>query len=67
VGGLGLGFTQLVLALRDTVVGLGSALALVWRTAALPLTVGLSLLLVVGLVAFKRVVFNGLAEAKVVV
>ena len=66
VGGVGLHFTQLVLRLRDTAIGLGSALTAVWRTAALPLTLGLGITLAGCLVAFKRVVLNGLTEAKVV-
>ncbi len=65
VGEIGLHFTRLVLRLRDTIVGLESALSAVWRTAALPLVVGLGAALVVSLVAFKRVLTNGLAEVKV--
>lgn len=63
VGGAGLEFTRLVLQLRDTAIGLGSALTAIWRTAALPLTAALGLGLTACLVAFKRVL---LTEAKVV-
>ena len=67
IGGVGLHFTRLVLQLRDTVVGLGSAISALWRTAALPLTIGLGITLAGCLVAFKRVIQNGLpTEAKVV-
>lgn len=66
VGTVGLSFTRLVLQLRDTVVGLGSAISALWRTAALPLTIGLGVALAASLVAFKRVLHNGLTEAKVV-
>ena len=68
VGEIGLNFTRMVLQLRDTLVGLGSAISALWRTAALPLTVGLGLALAASLVGFKRVVQNqnGLIEAKVV-
>jgi hypothetical protein len=66
LGGIGLHFTDVVLRLRDTAIGLGSALAAVWRTAALPLTLGLGLTLAACLLAFKRVVLNGLTPVKVV-
>ena len=66
IGTVGLSFTRLVLQLRDTVVGLGSAISALWRTAALPLTIGLGVALAASLVAFKRVLHNGLTEAKVV-
>ena len=66
VGGVGLQFTQLVLRIRETVIGLGSALQALWRTAALPLTVGLGLTLGGCLLAFKRVVHTGLTQVKVV-
>jgi hypothetical protein len=66
VGEVGLTFTRFVLQLRDTVVGLGSALSALWRTAALPLTLALGAALAAGLLAFKRVLHNGLTEAKVV-
>ena len=66
VGTAGLEFTRVVLQLRDTVVGLGSALEALWRTAALPLTIGLTAGLAACLVAFKRVLQNSLTEAKVV-
>ena len=66
VGGVGLQFMHLVLRLRETAIGWGSALGALWRTAALPLTVGLGFALAACLLAFKRVVSNGLTEAKVV-
>lgn len=66
IGLVGLQFTRLLLQLRDTVVGLGSALAALWRTAALPLTIGLGASLAACLVALKRVLHNSLIEAKVV-
>ncbi len=64
VGDLGLTFTRMVLQLRDTAVGLGSALAALWRTAALPLTIGMAAALAACLVALKRVLNNGFTEAK---
>ncbi len=65
LGAVGLHFTRLILQLRDTVVGLGSALAALWRTAALPLTIGLGLALAACLLAFKRVLtHSSLTEAK---
>jgi hypothetical protein len=66
LGGVGLRFAHFVLLLRDAAVGLGSALEALWSTAALPLTVGLGVALTGCLMAFKRVVLNGLSEAKVV-
>ncbi len=64
VGEVGLVFTRLVLQLRDTAVGLGSALAALWRTAALPLTIGMGAALAACLVALKRVLHTGMTEAK---
>ena len=66
LGEVGLQFTRFVLQMRDTVVGLGSAIAALWRTAALPLTIALGVALASFLSAFKRVIHNGLTEAKVV-
>ncbi|MBS1150705.1 MAG: hypothetical protein H6Q89_2403 [Myxococcaceae bacterium] len=66
LGEVGLQFTRLVLQLRDTVVGLGSAISALWRTAALPLTIGLGAALATFLLAFKRVLHNSLHEVKVV-
>ena len=66
VGGLGLQFTQGLLRVRETVIGLGSALSALWRTAALPLTVAMGLTLAGCLLAFKRFVFTDL-QAKGVV
>lgn len=65
-GSLGLQFTRMFLQLRDTIVGVGSGLAAVWRTAPLALTAACSLALAAALVAFKRVIPNSLPEAKVV-
>ena len=64
LGGVGLEFAQLVLRVRETVIGLGSALGAVWRTAALPLTLALGVTLACCLVAFKRFVLNDLTPAK---
>ena len=66
ISDLGIQFTRVVLQLRDTVVGLGSAISALWRTAALPLTLTMGAALAASLVAFKRVLHNGLTEAKVV-
>ncbi len=65
-GEMGLQFTRLVLQLRDTAVGLESAVAALWRTLALPLTLALGVALAACLMAFKRVIHNGLTEAKAV-
>lgn len=67
IGTIGLTFTRLFLQLRDTVVGIGSGLAAIWRTAPLAFTAALSVALAATLVALKRVLpQNSLTEAKVV-
>lgn len=69
VGGIGFTFTRLFLQARDTIVGIGSGLAAIWRTAPLAVTVGLSVFLAGALVAFKRVLpfsSSSLTHAKVV-
>lgn len=67
IGTIGLTFTRLFLQLRDTIVGVGSGLTAIWRTAPLAFTAALSVALAAALVALKRVLpQNGLTEAKVV-
>jgi hypothetical protein len=52
--GLGVGFARAMLYLRSGTVGFFSALASVWRTSAVPLTVGLSGTLFFCLVALRQ-------------
>ena len=67
IGSVGLTFTRVFLQLRDTIVGIGSGLAAIWRTAPLAFTAALSLALAATLVALKRVLpQSSLTEAKVV-
>lgn len=63
-GGFGVSVASVVLTLRDGVVAFGSALAALWTTAALPLVVALSMLLVGSLAALRR--FAGSSPAKAV-
>ena len=64
LGGVGVQFTQGILRLHDTTVGVASGLGALWRAAALPLTLGLGLALGFSLLAFKRVVLGGFAQVK---
>lgn len=65
VGLFGLQLTEVVLRLRETMIGLFSVLGAIWRTAALPLTAALSVTLAGCLLLFKRVVLNASTEVKV--
>lgn len=55
-GGVGLALASMVVKLREALVASGSALLALWTTAALPMVLGLSLLLAATLTAFRRVV-----------
>lgn len=54
VDGLGLSFASFLLHAREAVIGFGSMLEAVWRTSALPLSVGLAGTLVTSVIALKR-------------
>lgn len=58
----GLSFASALLALRQAGLGALGALGAVWKTAALPLALGLSAALTVGLWALKRVALNSAEE-----
>lgn len=62
--GFGLALASLVVKVREGLVASGSALLALWTTAALPTVLGLSLLLVATLTAFRRLVAP--AQVKVV-
>jgi len=62
-GGVGLALASLVVKLREGLVASGSALLALWTTAALPLVLGLSLLLAATLTAFRRLVQPASAKA----
>jgi len=62
-GGFGLALASLVVKLREGLVAAGSGLMALWSTAALPLAVGLTLLLVASLTAFRRFVQPVTAKA----
>ena len=67
IGTIGLTFTRLFLQLRDRVLGIGSGLGAIWRTAPLAFTGALSIALAGALLALKRVLpQNGFNEVKVV-
>ena len=51
---VGLALASLAVKLREGLVASGSALLALWTTAALPLVLGLSLLLAATLTAFRR-------------
>lgn len=55
-GGFGLALASLVVKLREGLVAAGSGLLALWTTAALPMALGLSLLLAATLTAFRRLV-----------
>lgn len=55
-GGFGVALATLVVKLRGGLVAMGSALNALWSTAALPLVLGLSLVLVATLSAIRRLV-----------
>lgn len=63
-GGFGLALASLVVKLREALVAAGSGLLALWTTAALPLALGVSSLIVASLVALRR--FAQPASAKVV-
>ena len=52
---LGLALAQGAVLLRELMVGLGSALSVLWRTAAVPMVAALSMMLAVSLYALRRV------------
>jgi len=52
---LGLALAQVVVVLREVLVGLGSALSVLWRTAAVPMVATLSMMLAFSLYALRRV------------
>ena len=62
-GGFGLALASMVVKLREALVASGSALLALWTTAALPMVLGLSLLLAATLTAFRRVVQPAHAKA----
>ncbi len=62
-GGFGLSVASLVVKLREAFVAAGSGLLALWSTAALPTVVGLSLVLVAALTAFRRFVQPPTAKA----
>lgn len=52
---VGLALAQVVVVLREVMIGLGSALSALWRTAAVPMVAALSLTLALSLYALRRV------------
>ncbi|MBL8921606.1 MAG: hypothetical protein JNJ54_22285 [Myxococcaceae bacterium] len=54
--GLAVSFAQTFVAARELLVGFGSGLAAVWRTAGLPLSVMLAVVVMVTLMGFRRLV-----------
>lgn len=52
---LGLALAQVAVVLREVLVGLGSALSVLWRTAAVPMVAALSMMLALSLYALRRV------------
>ena len=62
-GGVGLALASMVVKLREGLVASGSALLALWTTAALPMVLGLSLLLAATLTAFRRLVQPAHAKA----
>lgn len=62
---LGVELASSAVALRELVVGMGSALDAVWATAAMPITVGVLLTLFVSMLALKRLSSSSLSEVKV--
>lgn len=63
VGELGLSFTRALMRARELLVAAGSGLSAVWKTAALPLTVGMMTALFFGLFGLKRLM-GGAVEAR---
>jgi len=54
--GVAVSLAQTFVSAREVLVGFGSGLAAVWRTAGLPLSVMLAILVMVTLVGFRRLV-----------
>ncbi len=50
----GLALAQLVIGVRETFVAMGSALAALWRTAAVPMVAALGMMLLLSLLGLKR-------------
>lgn len=62
--GVAVSFAQGLVSAREVLVGCGSALSAVWRTAGLPLSIMLGMVVMVALVGFRRLVLP--VNAKVV-
>lgn len=54
--GVAVSFAQTFVSAREVLVGCGSALSAVWRTAGLPLSIMLGMVVMVALVGFRRLV-----------
>jgi hypothetical protein len=54
--GVAVSFARTVLGAREVAVGFESGLAAIWRTAGLPLSVSLAVVVMVSLVGFRRLV-----------
>lgn len=62
----GLAVAQLVVMVRETFVAMGSALAALWRTAAVPMVAALGMTLLLSLLGLKRLTSPALASSKVI-
>lgn len=54
LGGAGVFVAQVVIAVREAIGAMGSALAALWQTAAVPMVAALGMMIVVSLAALKR-------------
>lgn len=61
----GLGVAQLVVVVRETFVAMGSALAALWRTAAVPMVAALGMMLLLSLLGLKRLTSQAATGSRV--
>lgn len=61
----GLAVAQLVIVVRETLVAMGSALAALWRTAAVPMVAALGMMLLLSLLGLKRLTSPAAAASRV--
>lgn len=66
LAGIGAGIAGIVVRARPMMLGLSEAIAIIWRTGAIPVAIGLTLLLTLSLLGLKRLAgSHPLADAKV--
>jgi hypothetical protein len=62
---VGLAVAQFVIGVRETIVAMGSALAALWRTAAVPMVAALGMVLLLSLLGLKRLTSPATTSSRV--